>query len=218
MESKVTIQRINLNQLWLVILFAVVSIIPAKSFAYTPEEGNVSAILGPFLYKTNFGHANVGFDSPERLGVGLIALGDLNKNGALEIGIFTLTKVYTREVATRYIAQSAELLHITMGYRYYISQRFSTSLTFFSAYALGTPETIYSQFAPTVNIDTSAKDNTEYGFDLAGQMEIVSHKRIGLVLEGRYSLNLTPKEQEHADHFGALLGLRYLISSPKPMK
>lgn len=192
-----------------------VLIITAKSFAYDPEEGNVSATLGPYLYKTNFGHAKVGYESPERLGFGLVANGDLNKNGALEIGIFTLTKSYLREVASKYIVQNAELLHITMGYRHYIRRWLSTSLTFFSGYALGNPETIYSEFSPTDRIDTSAKDNTEYGFDFAGQVELVSHKRWGVVMEGRYSLSLTPKEQEHADHFGLLLGLRYVISSAK---
>ena len=61
-----------------------------------------------------------------------MALGDLNKNGAMEIGVFTLKKTYLKERDTKYIVQNAEILHITMGYRYYISERFSTSLTFFS--------------------------------------------------------------------------------------
>lgn len=201
---------------YILIFFAFIFIFTDKSFAYEPQEGNVSAILGPFLYKTNFGHAKVGFESPERVGFGLTALGDLNRNGALEISIFTLTKAYLKEQATQYIVQNAELLHITMGYRYYINRKLSTSLTFFSGYALGNPETIYSEFTPTDSVDTSAKDNTEYGFDFAGQVELFSNKSIGLVLEGRYSLSLTPKEQEHADHFGVLLGVRYLISSAVP--
>ncbi len=189
-----------------------------SSFAYQPQEGNVSAILGPFLYKTNFGRANVGYESPNNYGVGLLALGDLNRNGALEIGIFTLQKTYLKEQNSKFIVQSAELLHITMGYRYYINRWFSTSLTFFSSYALGTPETLYTEFLPAGQVDTSAKDNTEYGFDFAFQSELASFKNFGLVVDGRYSLSLTPKERERSDHFGILLGIRYLISSSSPIK
>ena len=203
----------------LFIVLLVAMLIPtAKSFAYEPQEGNVSAILGPFLYKTNFGRANVGYESPSRLNFGLIAIGDLNKNGALEFGIFTLKKTYLKELNSKFIIQDAELLHITMGYRYYINKLCSASLAFFSGYALGNPETAYSEFLPTDQVDTSAKDNTEYGFDLAAQYELISIKNFGLVLDGRYSLSLTPKERERADHFGIMLGLRYLISSASPKK
>lgn len=196
------------------LLFIILTLLTAESFAYVPQEGNVTAMLGPFLYKTNFGHANVGSESQRRVGTGLVATGDLNRNGALEIGLFTLNKSYLKKQSGKYIIQDAELLHITMGYRYYISERFSTSLTFFSAYALGTPLTIYSEFSPGENVDTSAKDTTEYGFDLAGQAELFNFSdRWGFMLEGRYSLSLTPKENERADHFGALLMLRYIISS-----
>ena len=199
-------------------LFAIVFMLTNESFAYKPQEGNVSAIFGPTLFKTNFGHANVGYESKRRTGLGLVALGDLNKNGAMEIGVFTLKKSYLKERDTKYIVQNAEILHITMGYRYYISERFSTSLTFFSGYALGNPETVYTDFSPTDPIDTSAKDNTEYGFDFAGQVELMSSKTLSLVLDVRYSLSLTPKEQEYADHFGLLFGLRYIISSAAPLK
>lgn len=190
-----------------------VFMLTAKSFAYIPKEGNVTAIAGPFLYKTHFGGAKVQTESPELTGFGLIALGDLNKHGALEVGVFTLRKYYLKERDFRYLLQSAELLHITMGYRYYINERFSTSLTFFSGYALGNPTTHYTQFTPAEQMDTSAKDKVEYGFDIAGQFEIASYKNFGMLVDGRYSWSLTPKERERSDHYGIMFALRYIILS-----
>lgn len=188
-------------------------VVTAESFAYEPEEGNVTASLGPFVYKTNFGQADVNFQSPERVGAALIATGDLNKNGALEIAVFTLNKSYLKERNGKFIVQDAELVHITMGYRYYMSRWLSTSLTLFSAYALGNPYTIYTEFSPSDDVDTSAKDNTEYGFDFAVQAELYSLENWAAVADARYSLSLTPKEHERGDHFGLLLGVRYLVLS-----
>lgn len=195
------------------ILFLIVFVLTQRSFAYKPQEGNVTAIAGPFLYKTNFGRVEIPGGSPELTGFGLVALGDLNKHGALEIGLFTLKKYYLKEWDSRRLIQSAELLHITMGYRYYISKRWSTSLTFFSGYALGTPTTHYTQFGPGEDVDTSARDKVEYGLDIAGQFEIASYQNFGMLLDARYSWSLTPKERERSDHYGMMFALRYVILS-----
>ena len=191
---------------------AILLLFTSESFAYQPKKGNVTATLGPAIFQTNFGGASPNFEDARRTGVGLTALGDFSDKGSLEISMFTVHKTYLRAEAGKYLAQKAETVHITMGYRHWWSSIFSTSLTFFSAYTLGNPNTIYSEFAAGSEIDTSASDNTEYGFDFAAQVEMLTYKQLALVMEGRYSLSLTKKEMEHADHYGVYFGIRFPIA------
>ena len=179
--------------------------------AYTAQEGNVTATLGAFVYKTNFNGSDSGASSAKLAGLGLIALGDINSNGSLEIAIFDLHKVYFREELGKYVAVEKEVIHITMGYRYWINPYFSTSLSFYSSYSLGDLRIVHSDFLPGTEIDTSANDTTEYGFDLAVQGDLWSAEKWAVISEVRYSLSVTSKKNENADHYGIMLGLRYQI-------
>ncbi len=185
-------------------------LVPAKSFAYTAKRGNVAAIIGSSFYKTNFGSARPGFSTDYNAGFSLIALGDVSDNGSLEFGIFTIHKTFLRQMDFRYyFAQKAEMMHVTMGYRHWFSHVISGSLTFFSAYTMGRPTTIFNDVPVGTFVDTSAADKTEYGFDCAVQAEVVRMGKFALTTDVRYSWSLTPKEYEHADHYGAMLGIRY---------
>jgi hypothetical protein len=181
----------------------------SKSFAYTAKRGNVAAIIGSTFYKTNFGGARPGFETDYDNGFALIALGDLSDNGSLEFGIFTIHKTFLRAVNFQYFAQKADMMHVTMGYRQWFSRKISASLTFFSAYTMGRPTTLFNGVSVGTFVDTSAADKTEYGIDYAVQAELIQIGKWALTTDVRYSWSLTPKEYEHADHYGALLGLRY---------
>ena len=183
----------------------------SKTFAYTPKEGNVSAILGLTKFRTNFGGSSTGASAPFYTGLGLVAVGDVNDHGSLEIGTFYTDKMYIRETGGKYIAEVTQLVHITLGYRHWINSMFSTSMSFFSAYPIGDPEIVHSDFPQNSQIDTSARDSTEYGFDLAFQGELWSNDKLALVWDGRFSKSVTPKNNEYADHYGILVGLRYFI-------
>lgn len=182
-----------------------------QALAYTPQEGNVTATLGTLAYKTNFAGSETGARSPNLAGLGLIVLGDINSFGSLEIAMFDLHKIYFREELGKYVAVEKEVIHITMGYRFWINPYFSTSVSFYSSYSLGDPRIVHSDFLPDTEIDTSANDTTEYGFDFAIQGDLWTREKWAVVSEGRYSLSVTSKKNENADHYGILLGLRYLI-------
>lgn len=186
-----------------------------ESFSYSPEEGKVNAILGPMYYKTNFNGSPQGAAASYKTGVSLIALGDVSDHGSLEIGIFFLEKQFFREYQGGYIGTETPIIHITTGYHFWHTPYFSSSLAIFSAYPFGTAETIHNSIAPGLNVDTSATDNAEYGIEAAVQGEILTAGKFAVVLEGRYSYSLTHKKDEYADHFGAVLGLRYLIQEEK---
>ncbi len=179
--------------------------------AYTPHEGNVTATLGTLVYKTNVKDSVTGASSPYLGALGLTALGDINDFGSLEIAMFDLHKIYFRDELGKFIAVEKEVIHITMGYRYWINPYFSTSLSFYSSYSLGDTRIIHSDFLPGTEIDTSANDTTEYGFDLAVQGDLWSQEKWAVISEARYSLSVTSKKSESADHYGVMLGVRYQI-------
>jgi hypothetical protein len=181
------------------------------SWAYEPSEGNVSIFLGPYIYKTNFKSTSTGATSPNLGGAGLVVLGDVNDKGSLEIGLFYLNKIFFRELAGQYIAEQTGVTQVTMGYRRWWNNWFSSSLSFYSAYSIGAPEIVHNDFAPGTEIDTSARDTTEYGFDLSLQTNVYEQGKWALDLDTRYSYSVTPKANENSDHYGVLLGLRYMF-------
>jgi len=189
----------------------VLSALPFSSWSYVVEQGNVSAIAGPYFYKTNFLNSPNGESSPTRTGIGIIALGDINKSGSLEVAGFYINKLFARNEMAEWVQEQSNLLHITMGYRHHLSERFSVSLTFFSSYTMGEPTTFGTKVASSPSVQTSARDITEYGLDFSLQTELFNHPVFALVLDTRYSASLTSKPNELADQYGVLLGIRYQI-------
>ncbi len=193
------------------LIFFVFLTLSSRVFAYTPESGNVTATLGPFAYKTDFRGSDTGVTSPYLGGLGLLVTGDVNSKGSLEIAMFDLHKIYIRQQAGQFISEAKEIVHITMGYRWWLNPYLSTSLTFFSSYSLGDPVIVHSDFPVGGEIDTSARNTTLYGFDFAVQSELWSQDKFAVIADARYSLSITKKPNENSDHYGIFLGLRYLI-------
>ncbi len=183
----------------------------SPTFAYSPSSGSVNAIFGPYAYKTNFGGSDSGVTSPYRGGYGLMAVGDVSDWGSLEIAMFDMHKLYVRQQSGLFVAEEKEVVHITMGYRWWLNHYLSTSLTFYSSYSLGDPRIIHSDFPIGAEIDTSARDTTEYGFDIALQSELWSYEKYAVVADARYSISVTNKENEKSDHYGLFVGVRYLV-------
>lgn len=193
------------------IIFFIFLTLSQLAWAYLPEPGNVTATLGSTVYKTDFRNSITGATSPFLGGVGLLAVGDIDTHGSLEIGLFDMHKIYFRQQEGQFIAEEKEVVHITMGYRRWLNSYLSTSLTFYSSYSLGAPTIVHSDFPPGTEIDTSARDTTEYGFDIALQSEVWNQEKFAVIADVRYSLSVTNKSHENSNHYGLFLGLRYLI-------
>lgn len=178
----------------------------------------MSAIIGPFIHKPNFVNPPKGVGTPILGGLGVMALGDLNDQGSLEVGIFFLSKTFFREEPPDYLAENIRQVHVTMGYRYWINRIFSASLSFSSAYPVGDYTTVHNGVVTGKFMDTSARDLTEYGFDFSIQSEVWNYKQYGFVLDTRYSRSVTAKDNEKADHYGILLGFRYMVQEKYPSK
>ncbi len=184
---------------------------PQAVFAYSPKEGNVSATIGWFLHRTNFQDSGTGASAPLQGDVALIVNGDITDRGQLEIGMYHLNKQFFRDQGSLYVGEETEQIEITMGYRHWFNSWFSLGITFSSAYSMGSPRIIHNDFAPEPPIDTSARDTTEYGFHFSAQADLYTQDRFTAVLTAMYSLSVTGKPNEKADHYGGMIGLRYFI-------
>ena len=199
-------------------LFVIILMTHVMAFSYVAEEGNITASLGPYVFKTNYEGAHTGAHSPYMPGIGLIVNGDVSDRGSLEIAMFHLNKRFLRKDGQRYIIEKSQVIHITMGYKWWLSRYLSTSLALFSAYPMGSIRTLHNSFPTGTEIPTSARDTTEYGFDFAVQSQIWSGSQYDVVGEIRYSLSVTSREHENSDHYGGFIGLRYLLQEKNPDK
>ncbi|MFN7729945.1 MAG: hypothetical protein ACK5P7_12375 [Bdellovibrio sp.] len=171
----------------------------------------MSATIGPYFSRTNFEGSSSGAYTPYFGGLGIMALGDINDRASLELAWFTMPKVYVRQKGGLYLAEQIQTTQITMGYRQWLSSYLSAGLSFYSSYSIGDIKTVHSDFPKGQEIDTSASDKTEYGFDFSVQGQLWSDGFVTCILDGRYSLSVTSKEKENADHFGLFLALRYMV-------
>ena len=179
------------------------------SYGYVPEEGRISIYGGPMWYKSNFTNTKNGAKSIEQGSTGLVAIGDINVKSSLEVGLFFLNKQYQRDLQGKFLVEQTKLMHITMGYRRWLSEIFSMSFTLASGYSMGEPQIIHTDFLPTDNVDTSARDTTEYGLDIALQTELWKKEEFSVVLDTRFTKSFTPKDDEKADHFAVMLALQH---------
>lgn len=198
------------------VLFLLFFCLSLKTFAYEPQEGNVTATVGPFVSRTDYPGSDSGAKAPWFGDVGLIVQGDLNQHGALEIAMFHMQKAYFRRGGASVVAEKTELMHVTMGYRYFISPLWSASLAFSSSYPMGQRRIIHSDFAPNQEINTSASDTVDYGFDFSIATELWNKDRLSIVSDIRYGLSITDKQDEEGSHYGIMFGLKYLIQEKYP--
>lgn len=183
--------------------------LPAK--AYDAQEGNVSLYAGPLMTRTNFNTTVSGLQAANKTGLGLVVLGDVSGTGSLEIGLFYFNKLYLIEQRGQFLAEQTDLAHITMGYRHWLNPALALSASFASGYAVGDVQVVHSTFTDGSMINTSARDVTEYGLDLAVSGFFEVKRNWSFVLDTRYSYSLTAKSGEKADHFSLMLGLHHSI-------
>jgi hypothetical protein len=190
------------------IFVASIFIFGQNIFARSPTSGNIWLSAGPYVYRTLTTHPFDDQDSPYLLGGGLIAQGDVDQNGGVEIAIFYLDKYYLRTEGEYFVIEKLKRVYITTGYRHWFNKYFSAGAAFFSSYSTGDPRTIQSNGKKPL---TSARRITEYGLDFSVEWEIWGDEKLALIADARYSWVLTKKPHEEADVYGAYLGINYLI-------
>jgi hypothetical protein len=195
----------------ILVLTALWGLAPKSAYCYDPKEGNVSAIFGPYVYKTNYAGSTSGVNSPWMAAPSMIVQGDVTDYSSLEIAFFHMNKIFVREEGGRYLAEQTQTLHTTFGYRYWYNPYLSFSVALFTAYTMGEPKIVHSDFTPPDYITTSARDIVEYGLDLSIEQELMSFDYVNVVADLRYSFSVTNKISEIGDHYGILIGIKYLF-------
>lgn len=191
---------------------------PSAVCAYSPKEGNVSATLGLSILQTNFDRSHSGAKAAYKPNFALIVVGDINDRAQLEIGTYHIYKQYFRDLNSVYVGEETEAVEITLGYRHWINPWLSMAVAFSSAYSMGDVQVFHNDFAPGPAIDTSARDNVEYGFHFSAQADLWTYERFTAVLNTLYSLNVTAKPNEKADHYGVVIGFRYFIQEKQVLE
>lgn len=178
--------------------------------AYTPQRGNVHTILGPYIFKTNYDSegADTAYN-PD--GLYWVILGDVSDRGSLEITTIFMNKMFYRRDSGYVIAERAQVVHVSAGYRRWINSYLSASMSLYTSYPLGDSEKVYNTFPVGQEVPTYAQENAETGLDFGLQGELWSRGRYALVLETRYSWALTKKHDEFSDQYAASLGIRYFF-------
>jgi hypothetical protein len=186
-----------------------------RAAAHEPRQGDIYATVGPYAYRTKTGREVVKDETD--FGLGIVAEGDVDYNGGVEIAMIYLDKIYVRAPeegdATRIdpYAERIRRMYITTGYRHWFTPWVSFAGAFFSSYSMGDPRHVELMPEGSAEDPTSARAITEYGMDFSVQVEIVRGKTYAIVADSRYSWSLSRKRREDADVMGVLVGFKYLV-------
>jgi hypothetical protein len=200
-----------MNRILLYALFIVC--IPAR--AHRPEDGKVYAAFGPYEYQTQ--RFEEQFKSPVFGGWGLIAEGDLNKHGGVELTLIYMNPIFAIEREDKKVIERVKRMYIAMGWRHWFSRDFSVSPSFFSSYVMGDAHIVRNDFVGVASPPhTSARDGVDYGFAISAQVETLRFDNFAVILDGRYSYSVTPKPGEDMNQYGLFVGFKYFIQSKQP--
>ncbi len=197
----------NTFRLW---AFISISVFTLSAQAHRPHEGKVFATVGPYFYQTQAVHAPDLKYAPPLVGAGLIAEGDLGDDGGAEGGMFYIDKTYQRTFQSGIVVMKTDKLIVPLGYRRWFGEKISGGVFLTSLFSVGDPRIIYSTVGYS-DQTTGASVLVEYAADLSVQWEAWTNGTYSLLLDGRYSISLTPHSNEDANQFGLLIGIKYLI-------
>ncbi len=183
---------------------------------HVPVEGKIFGTLGPYFHKVAPSYVQDSASGPLSSDFALIGEGDFNNKGGVEVGIFYGTKTYQRAYGgNTHLSERVHKLSVPVGYRQWLTPKFSLALEFDASYTMGIPQTIFNN-APAGIEPTSARSLTEYGVDVSGQWEAYTVNRFALLIDTRYFYSLTAKPNEDANQYSFLVGIKYLIQEKYP--
>jgi hypothetical protein len=204
MKASIVASMIKVNP----IIIAILIMFNFECFAHTSEEGQIWVTTGPYFYQTK-----TSASQPEKapyVGYGLIAEGDVDFNGGVEIALFYLDKLYFLDRGGDQVVEKIKRMFITTGYRHWFKKTFSFAGALFSSYSMGDAKIVVAP-DKAGELRTSARDITEYGMDFSLQTEIWGNEQMAAVIVTRYSWSTTRNQGEDADVYGVALAFKYLI-------
>ena len=183
---------------------------------HAPVAGDVYIYGGPLVSRTITWSRESRRDSPFLGGGILVAEGDFDQDGGLEIGLLAVDKYYIRSRDDSALTQKIYRLDITTGYKRWLASFVGVGIGVYSAYSMGDPRTVGSEAGSnTTEYDTSATRTEEYGLDASLDAEIEFSDRVFGLVGARYQISETRKRHESADLFCATIAVKYFLPKPR---
>jgi hypothetical protein len=104
----------------------------------------------------------------------------------------------------------SQVLHFSMGYRYWWSPWVSSSLGLFTAYPFGVRKVYINEFGQA-HPSSSLSENSVYGLDVALQFCFLKNNGSGPWFEIRHSMPFSPKAGEMFSHTSLFLGWNLVL-------
>lgn len=135
--------------------------------------------------------------------------GQVGERGFLNITSSYFPKIYSRTINGLNFKERNYLLQMSIGFQHIINEKFLAGFDFATHYRLTDHESIF--YAPGVDptSDTSARDDTEYGFNLILGYNLARFEKFKIDLDMKYFFSVTQKSNEDANHLYYLASLTY---------
>ncbi len=198
-----TLQRRNLFCFLLCLLTGPIA------FSHEPGAGEGRVTIGAM--SNRFVDSPAPVKTPTTFGAGITGELDTGGRGGIEVSMFYYDGQYAVSKADLWLVERSTHLYIPIGYRYWLSSKFSFAMSFYASFRIGQFEEIYRDPGITVDAVTSAQDIAEYGFDFSISTDLYTGDKYTLVLDSRYLLPTTDKPDENSRAYVFLLGVKYRI-------
>ncbi|MGE4130890.1 MAG: hypothetical protein AB7F86_04595 [Bdellovibrionales bacterium] len=185
-----------------------------KTYSHQARDGDIHG-TGVFSFYRTLPRDH-GFNPQWLNAIGLVAEGDIDYHGGLEISAFYTRQMYSIQKDGLVHTEVGKRMHIVLGYRHWFNSRFSLGGGFFSSYSMGGGRVVHSEFSSNQQPKTSASDLTDYGFDFSAQFEPIQMGHFAIVLDVRSSLPVTAKPGEDMAFWGGYIGLKFLAQERQP--
>lgn len=184
------------------------------AWSHQPNPGRGMMSVGPLASRSVDSPTPI--SSPTFWGLGIIGEMDLSTNGGLEVALMYNENQYAvLSNNTEYLVERAHRLSIPLGYRHWFTKNFSLAISFYSAYRIGAWSQLYKSSALPSNINTSARDITEFGFDFSLQADLWQSKDYIVFLDSRFLSPSTDKFGENSRTYVFILGAKYQMQRGK---
>ena len=196
-------------------LFIFSWLIITAAHAYSATDSPIMVKFGMGGLQTNSTRTDTRSQSVQAI-YEVSVYGKVSDRGFLNITSSLFPKIYSRTINGLNFKERTNLLQMSIGYQHIISESFLAGFDFATHYRLTDPEPIY--YAPGLDPasnDTSARDNTEYGFNLILGYNLAKYEKFKIDLDVKYFFSVTQKTNEDANHLYYLASLTYFWSALK---
>lgn len=183
-----------------------------SSLCKAEQNPGMRLSAGPYFYKTMYESSYQDVMDSFHTGFAIVGEAASAESGSIEASIILMKKNYYRESSTGYVIESLPRVYLSLGYRYWFFSRLSMALSLGSNYSLGSYKREKTFGTGVDDLETSARDTTDYLLDVSLQVVLWKSKKDNVVLDTRYAKNFTTRADENANHIATMILYRRNIA------